>query len=351
MTGPLYKEAIILPTSTLGPSKDDFIYVTQVVLKRAWFAETESGLWAKVIGTETRKTPYLGHCILSLASLQAARPGQRGPKNSISAYSHHVQASELFRKVTPVVTEHNWLAVLAFQVFVLVFEFTSQTYCTEAEFDITKTLKVLRWNSKIGREAQPYFAASKLWQVVLKRTREINLPPDPTLWKSLQVLGSAIDVASAEIGYDFAKEQRAKVCQQAFRGLCAWVEYCSSWPRSIDGYYYFPASLPPQFLEMLKEEDDMALLLVLYWSVVLWRSPMPAVWKWAYRTAHFAMRTLQCRSEWRPLLEWPYRVLTTAASPRSGEALRATSGIVSGGQKHCPTDPWQATVSELMACA
>ncbi|KAJ4372685.1 hypothetical protein N0V86_008049 [Didymella sp. IMI 355093] len=162
-------------------NENDFIYITQGVLKRAWFAESESGLWAKVLEAETRKTPYLGHCILSLASLQAPQPGQRAAKDFVSAYQYHVQASELFRKMTPVVTQHNWLAVLAFQVFVLVFEFTTQTYCTEADFDLPKTLRVLRWNSKIGREAQPYFVVSKLWQVVVKRTNEIDLPPDPAL--------------------------------------------------------------------------------------------------------------------------------------------------------------------------
>jgi hypothetical protein len=318
------------------------------VLKRAWFAESESGLWAKALRAETRKTPYLGHCILSLASLQALQPGQRAAKDSISAYQHHIQASELFRNVTPVVTQHNWLAVLAFQVFVLVFELTTQTYCTEADFELPKTLRVLRWNSKIGREAQPYFVVSKLWQVIVKRTNGIDLPPDPALQASLRALGSAIDDASAGTGNDFAKQRRAKICQEAFRDLCAWVDYCSSWPRSIDGYYYFPASLQPQFFEMLEEGDDMALVLVLYWSVVLWRSPMPAVWKWAYRTAHFVMRILERRPRWLRLLEWPRRVLFTAALPRSGRALGDLLENLSKGEERCVTDPWKSASSNML---
>jgi hypothetical protein len=315
----------MMPTNTLGPSKDDFVYVTYVVLKRSWFGESESGLWAKVFSAETKKAPYLGHCILSVASLQTSRPDSRTPRDRVSAYKHHVQASELFRKVTPIVTEQNWLAVLTFQGFVMVFEFTSQTYCTEAEFDVAKTLKVLRWNSKIGREAMPYFVCTKLWQVILKRTRGVDLPPDPALQASLRTLGSAIENATAGVRNDPAKLQRAKICQEAFLVLCEWVDYCSSWPRSIDGYYYFAARLQPEFLELLDEEDGMALMVVLYWSVVLWRSPMPAVWKWAYRTAHFLMRILQCRAEWCSLLEWPHRVLSMAAQPGSGAAPEATS--------------------------
>lgn len=329
----------MLPTSTLGSTEADFTYVTYVVLKRSWFGESESGMWAKVFGAETKKTPYLGHCVLSLASLQNARPDQHGAKNSVSAYSHHVQASELFRKATPVVTEQNWLAVLTFQGFVLVFEFTSQTYCTEADFDIAKTLKVLRWNSKIGREAMPYFVCTKLWQVILKRTSKVGLPLDPALQASLRKLESTINNVSAEIRNDTAKLQRAKICQGAFAALCEWVNYCSSWPRSIDGYYYFPARLQPEFLELVEKEDSMALILVLYWSVILWRSPMPAVWKWAYRTAHFLMGILQCRAEWRLLLDWPHRVLSTAAQPGSGEASDALPEIFSSSEVDLPAGP------------
>lgn len=340
----------MMPTNTLGPSKDDFIYITYVVLKRSWFPATESGLWAKVFSAETKKTPYLGHCILSLASLQTARPGQRGPKDSVSAYSHHVKASELFREVTPVVTEHNWLAVLTFQGFVMVFEFSSQTYCMEAEFDIAKTLRVLRWNSKIGGEGMPFFVKTELWQVILKRTRGADLPPDPALQASLRMLGSAINNASAFARNDPAKLQRTEICQEAFIKLCDWVEYCSSWPRSIDGYYHFPASLHPEFLELLEEEEGMALVLILYWSVVLWRSPMPAVWKWAYRTARFLMRALQCRAELRSLLEWPHHVLSTAAHVVPGAAPEARSGNSSSSEEGLPADPWQEAPSELVAC-
>lgn len=351
VTGLTFKDPSMMLTSALGPSMDDFTHVTCVVLNRCWFGESESRMWARAFAAETKKTPYLGHCILSVAALQTSRTGSRTPRDSVSAYRHHVQASELFRKVTPVVTEQNWLSVLTFQGFVVVFEFTSQTYCAEAEFDIAKVLKVLHWNSKIGREAMPYFVCTKLWQVILKRTRGVDLPPDPALQASLRTLGSAIDNAAAGMSNDPTKLQRAEICQEAFAVLCDWVEHCSSWPRSIDGYYYLPARLQSEFLDLLEEEDDMAMLLILYWSVVLWRSPMPAVWKWAYRTAQFILRILQCKTKWRALLEWPRHVLCTAASPGSGQTFGGSSGSVSSGQEDHPTDPWRRTSSEIAACA
>ncbi|KAH6644799.1 hypothetical protein C7974DRAFT_28110 [Boeremia exigua] len=303
-------------------TESTFFWLAKAVLDQSWFTTAESSLWATALSTEAKSSPYLYHCIFSLTSLQPRQPGQPDSRDPISAYKHHVHASELFRLITPVTTEHNWLAVVAFQVFVLVFELTAQTNCAKSEFNIVNTLEVFRWNSVIGRDAVRHFKNSNFWQLIVKRTTGIEVPPDPALQASLQSLGCAIADMAIEVDNDSNEEQSTRFCQEAYKGLCAWVDYCAAWPRRFDHYYYWPLTLKPQFLDVLAKGNETALLLVMYWSIVLWRSPMPAVWKWAHRAALCTLQSLQGKAKWNHLLAWPLYILATAM-PRDYAAVKA----------------------------
>lgn len=293
-----------------APVGDIFVPLLKAVLDHAWFTPTESNLWAAVLTAKAESNPYLQHCIFSLVSIQARSPDQAG---SAVAYEHHLRASELFRNVTPVVTESNWAAVLAFQVFVLIFELTAQTYCHEAEFSIANTIKTFRWNSAIGKEARPYFQRSEMWQHVQRRTAGTKVGIDQGLKLSLRALEStivALNTHPERLTDDGRKY--AKSCQQAFRGLHSWILNCKGYPRRWDQYYHWPLVLSPVFIQALSDNDDIALLLVLYWTTVLCRSPKPAVSKWAHRTASTALSRLKVKPTLQALLVWPRCMLGTA---------------------------------------
>ena len=180
-----------------APVSDNFVVLLKALLDHSWFTPVESNLWAKVLAARAESNPYLQHCIYSLVSLQARHSDQT---ESVVAFEHHLRASELFRNVTPVITESNWAAVLAFQVFVLMFELTVQTRCSEAEFSIVSTIKMFRWNSTIGKEATPYFQRTEMWQHVQRRTAKTKASIDSGLKMGLQVLDSATAALNTSTG-------------------------------------------------------------------------------------------------------------------------------------------------------
>jgi hypothetical protein len=287
----------------------NFVVLLKAVLDHSWFTPVERNLWAKVLAARAESNPYLQHCIYSLVSLQARHSDQTG---SVVAYEHHLRASELFRNVTPIVTESNWAAVLAFQVFVLMFELTAQTRCSGAEYSIASTIKMFRWNSTIGKEATPYFQQTEMWQHVQRRTARTKGSIDQGLKLGLQVLDSAIAALGTGTGdLTNVDRRRAESCQQAFSELCTWIDTCKGHPRRFDQYYHWPLALDPCFLRALDDDDEFALMLILYWATVLCRSPMPAVSKWAYRTASAVLVRLEHNVMLQALLVWPCCMLAT----------------------------------------
>ncbi|KAJ4293355.1 hypothetical protein N0V90_008637 [Kalmusia sp. IMI 367209] len=87
-------------------------------------------------------------------------------------------ASTIFREATPNVDENNWLAVLAFAVITLIFQFGTQGACDEEHFDLLETLQALRSSMRIEEAARTYFRKTHFWNLILQRTRLHNPGPD-----------------------------------------------------------------------------------------------------------------------------------------------------------------------------
>lgn len=183
------------------------------------------------------------------------------------------------------------------------FEFGSQSVCAAEQYNLLDTLKVLRTSHAIEEEAKPYFRASKFWQMKLMRDRAMKYEVEPALKTNLLALGGVV----AELAYSQA--HNAAVNLQALNELRHWAALCDGHPRGWDQYCHWPGHLDPRFLHLLREGDDVALLLIIHWATMLYRSPKPAVYHWARRTAGFAIAQLKEPERWENLLVWPVQVL------------------------------------------
>lgn len=275
----------------------------QAVMRRSWFTPVEAGVWSKAILDHVHKHPYLQHCVYSVAYLR--RDLLDNPSNgctSAVAYEHHMAASALFRQRTTPVQRDNWVPTLSFHVFMLVFEFASQSACADSQYNLVDTLRVLRSSHAIEEEAKPYFRASKFWHMVSSRD-QAKYEVDPVLEINLLALGGVCAELASSHAYN------AALNLQALTELRQWVTFCDAHPRRWDHYCHWPGHLDPMFLQLLADGDDFASLLVVYWSAILYRSPKPAVYEWARRTAWYTIGKLKERSKWETLLIWPLQIL------------------------------------------
>ena len=135
----------------------------------SWFSTPECVLWGTAVASSALKFPYLQHCVVALARMKHySETGMREPVTD--AYQHQLKASEMFREATPTVNEENWLAVLAFAIIMLIFQFASQNNSDEEHFDIIQTLSALRSTMRIEEAARPYFRQTQFWKLILERT-------------------------------------------------------------------------------------------------------------------------------------------------------------------------------------
>jgi hypothetical protein len=110
---------------------------------------------------------------------------------------------------------------------------------------------------------------------------------------------------------------------------------CDARPRRWDHYCHWPGTVRPEFLSLLADDDEIALLLVIHWCAVLCRSPKPFVFQWALRTGYYAISRLRSPSKWENLLIWPLQTFgkrcndVTDVAP-TANGLPARSSMLSG---------------------
>ncbi|OAL43113.1 hypothetical protein IQ07DRAFT_637272 [Pyrenochaeta sp. DS3sAY3a] len=301
------------------------------VLNRAWFGPVEAALWSNALAKKADKYPYLQHCIFSLACLRRDMFDEPVKGASVAAYQHQLIASRLFRQDAPEVTSENWIAVVAFHVSMLVFQFATQSDCTDADFNLVNTMRVLRSSDVLEAEAKPFFQESKLWELIVSRETPETYEFDSTLRTNLQALAGVIAESVDATSNDADDDERAEINRQACCELRNWVLSCNAHPKRWDVYCHWPGRVTPEFFDLLDDKDDLALLLVIHWCAVLYRSPKPSVTKWANRAARFAMDSLQDRSKWENLLVWPLQSLS--------EPRREYAGVAEAQQSLHEFDP------------
>lgn len=141
----------------------------------SWFSAPERALWTKSVAKVAPKYPYLQHCVQAIAHMKHHNAnGLRWP--STSAYQHQLLASRIFRETTPCVDDDNWMAVLAFAIIMLIFQFGSQIECDEQHFNIIEMLQTLGNTLQIEEAARPYFRRTEIWKLIQARTSIPSLP-------------------------------------------------------------------------------------------------------------------------------------------------------------------------------
>ncbi|KAF2269420.1 hypothetical protein CC78DRAFT_574982 [Lojkania enalia] len=309
-----------------------------VVLNSSWFTGQEQCLWKPELIKAASKYPYVQYSLYSLSSLlyELSNPTLVTP---VTAYQHHLAASSLFRQATPVVNEDNWIAVISFGVSMLVFQFATQMARYDDDFDSVESLRMLRSSLVLNDEVAPFLRKSKFWPLIVKRNNSLPRPSDHKLRLNMQYLAAIISQSIAN------GDKHAETNRQAFWELREWALECENCPRNWRHYISWPGMITEEYLNLVEENDDIAILILIHWAAIMYTSPRRwFITTWAQRTAMMSIQKL--KGDWGDLLTWPLSVvLDTGICPGNGSPFASIPPSLPVEAFYIPVDPLLLQIS------
>ncbi|KAI1842664.1 hypothetical protein JX265_002730 [Neoarthrinium moseri] len=213
------------------------------------------------------------------------------------AYRHNIKASNLFRESGCIITDKNWLAVLAFGVTVIIFHFTVAQLASPDEHDFLDIFRILRRTARIGWAVSPHFHQSEIKLFIDHRSSLIAASLDEQIWQAVSNLDNVEHLANTS-------SDVAHVYHHAVETLKNWVKDTEGYPRSWQHFMAWPGHVSDRFVELLTAKHPPALIIFTYWNTIMHLTPKRWFMNgWARRNGCLAMAELD--PEWDGLLEWP----------------------------------------------
>ncbi|KAK9796898.1 hypothetical protein SCARD494_03981 [Seiridium cardinale] len=262
----------------------------------------EEAVWRTVLESQASRFQYLDHSAASLWALHQSFQGT--PSASAlraNAYRYNLEASNLFRQSNQTVTEDNWLAVLTFGIAVIIFHLANSQTNDDDSHDYMEVFNILRGTSRMARAVIPYFHRSHLKLYVDNRQKSFRPSLEQDVWRSL-------DHLDAVIGVGGSRPDVTQACHSAVAVLKNWAKETDAYPRTWAHFLRWPGTVSEEFVKLLSEGNESALLVFVYWCTIMHRSPRRWFMKdWACRDARLATKAMN--ATWDCLLEWPRSVL------------------------------------------
>ncbi|GLI81206.1 hypothetical protein PoHVEF18_009579 [Penicillium ochrochloron] len=261
-------------------------------------------VWRNVVPEEALSHPFLMHGILALSALHLARTGPEPSRRAAylnRAVTHQNQALALFRELLGDINESNAKAMFAFAGIVVVYTFgfphtpdvQDPWTCVD---DLYQVLVLTRGVQQVIRSPADYLSHSNFAPILQVEEVHARLPDDATatinnLHEANEVCGARDQSHETEV-YTATIDNVAEMLSWVYGGMTASV---------IAGRWAI--KLPPRFLELLREREPMALVMLAHFGVLL--QFLKHRWcfdEWCVRVAKAVWMLLD--DQWRPLVHW-----------------------------------------------
>ncbi|KAI1279858.1 hypothetical protein F5Y07DRAFT_15290 [Xylaria sp. FL0933] len=285
-------------------------YATSLFWRTDWALFTSSHYGLRVWKEDfSYQHNVLGYLLPTISSLCAIHQTLQQKSLSSDAYAtalqHNITASCRFRYAECSVHEDNWLPILLFGVGHIMFSFAAAQSVPDRDFEYLSIFQVLRGTARIGDLVGVFLEKSELSGILELKRRRFAEPSRPN--DSLQPI-SQLRLAQHPEG---TSETTRTHCKHALERLEWWARLVNGSPQFWREFILWPASVTDGFVAALKEKQPVALLIFIYWCVVMHRAPRR--WyanSWPQRVAVAAMSELG--PEYGALLEWPNVALNTS---------------------------------------
>lgn len=275
-------------------------------------SERTDPVWRTNVPEEALSHPFLMHGLLAVSALHLARTSKDPPSRSAyltRAVAHQNQALALFREILGDINESNAKAMFAFASMVVVYTFgfpappDVQDPWTSID-DLYQVLVLTRGIQQVIRSPAEYLSTSTFAPILQVEPVSAPLPADAAatinqLHEANEVCGSRNESHETEI-YTATIDNVAEMLGWVYGGMTASV---------IAGRWAI--RLPARFMELLREREPMALVMLAHYGVLL--QAMRHRWcfgEWCLRVAKAVWAILD--EEWRPLIDWAMRAILGA---------------------------------------
>jgi hypothetical protein len=272
--------------------------------------EITDPIWRNIVPEEALSHPFLMHGILALSALHLARTGPDPTRRASylnRAVGHQNQALALFRELLGDVTESNAKAMFAFAAIVVIYTFAfphtpdvqDPWSCIDDLYQVLVLTRGVQQVIHSPRDFTGFLRGSSFGPIL--RTDEVEAPIPEHAAAMLKQLREANQVCGSRDA-----NHEVHVYEGAILNLEEMLNWCYSGIRSTTIAGRFAIRLKPRFMELLRERDPLALVMLAHYGVLLhYLEHRWCFGDWCVRVSKAVWAILDDR--WRPLLQWAMR--------------------------------------------
>lgn len=266
--------------------------------------ERTDPVWRNAVPQEALSHPFLMHGILALSSLHLARTGPEPSRRAgflNRAVAHQNQALALFREMLGDINETNAKAMFAFASTVVVYTFAfphspdvqDPWTCVD---DFHQVLVLNRGVQQVIRSPADYLSNSDFAPILQVDDLCAPLPDDAKA--TIQHLHEINESCGARDPNHELAVYKATIVDMEH--MLSWV-HGGMTSSSVAGRWAI--KLPPRFLELLRDREPLALVMLVHYGVLL--QYLKHRWcfdEWCVRVAKAVWAILD--DQWRPSVHW-----------------------------------------------
>ncbi|KAJ5804361.1 uncharacterized protein N7518_000664 [Penicillium psychrosexuale] len=281
--------------------------------------ERTDPIWRYIVPEEALLHPFLMHGVLALSSLHLARTGMELTRRASylnRAVAHQNQALALFRELLGDVKESNAKAMFAFAGIVVIYTFAFphtpdvQDPCSCVD-DLYQVLVLARGVQQViyaPRDFTSFLEDSSFGPILQAEETQGPIPEDTTAM--LKQLREANEVCGAR-----DKNHDVQVYEGSIANLEEMLSWCYSGMRASTIAGRWVIRLHPRFMELLRERDPFALVMLAHYGVLL--QYLKHRWcfdEWCVRVSKAVWAILD--DQWRPLIQWAMKEILGVNFPQ-----------------------------------
>lgn len=269
--------------------------------------ERTDPIWRTIVPEEALSHPFLMHGILALSSLHLARTGPEPSRRASylnRAVAHQNQALALFRELLGDVKESNAKAMFAFAGIVVIYTFAfphtpdvqDPWSCIDDLYQVLVLTRGVQQVIHAPRDFTSFLVDSSFGPILQVEEIEVPLPEDTSAM--LKQLRRANEVCGAR-----DPNHELQVYERSIANLEEMLNWCHSGIRANTIAGRWAIRLHPRFMELLRERDPLALVMLAHYGVLL--HYLKHRWcfdEWCVRVSKAVWAILD--DQWRPLIEW-----------------------------------------------
>lgn len=266
--------------------------------------EGTDALWRVAVPEEGLSHSFLMHGILALSALHLARTGPEPSRRAAylnRAVAHQNQALALFRELLSDVNEGNAKAMFAYASIVVVYTFgfphtpdvQDPWICID---DLYQVLILTRGVQQVIRSSSEFLRHSTFALILQVEETRAPLPEDADT--AIRQLHEANQICYARDETHEMEVYAATI--ENIAEMLSWV-HGGTTTTVIAGRWAI--KLPSQFLDLLREREPLALVMLAHYGVLL--QHLKHRWcfdEWCVRVAETVWAILD--DQWRPLVNW-----------------------------------------------